>query len=154
MPAFSRPASRPSSLSLLCESGIERELNVAATNAERNRSIQVNESQARGAPRMSRAMSVPPSASLLTPEKIEITVQKGIVETSNTMKKGKSFTLVDQDYGPDSRKDGGGISLGFIEDLIGNLANTMKFSIFQLEENRQSLALETREHKGSQLVLM
>ncbi len=155
MPALSRPSSRPSSSSsLLRGSGIERELNVAATNAEKNRCIQVNESPSRKSLRLPRAMSAPPSASEFRPDKNERTTQKGIVENSKTMKKSISFTLVDQDCNPDSRQDGGGLSLGVVEHLIGNLANTIKFSIFPQEESRPSLALETREHNGSQLVLM
>ena len=160
MPAFSRPTSRPSSTSIILgESCIERELIVAASNAEKNRSIQVNELQTRGTVRPPRAMSVPPIASKLMLEKADRKFKKRIV-VDPKMKTGVSFSSADQDYqdlppNPDSRQGrGGAISLGIIDDLMDNLTNTIKVSIFQLEENRKSLALETRGHNGSQLVLM
>jgi hypothetical protein len=154
MPAVSRP----SSLSLLGDSCIERELNVAATNAERNRSIPISKSPRRESSRSQRATPSPPEFMY---EKVDSRAKKGTAEVSKKIEdKYQPLALVDQESmdtprSRDSRQDNGvGLSLGSIEDLIGNWANSIKDAIFRANEAKQSFAVETREHNGDQLVLM
>ncbi len=145
------------SVSRLPDARIERELKVAAVNAEKNRSIQINKQQQREPPRFQRALPALPTLPELTVEKVDALTKTGAVDVSKQLK-DICFTLVDQDSldMPESGRqvNDGEISMASIEDLIRNWANTITFFIFQQNKTKQSFVVETREHQGGQLVLM
>ncbi len=160
MPAVSRPLTTR----LLGESGIERELNIAATNAKKNRSIQISKPQRNEAPRIQRTISAHTAHTISpeqTPERVDMRAKKETIDNSKKMaERSKSFTFADQNsldtpQSPESGQDKeGGISLGSIEDLIGSWTNTFRFSIFQPEETKKSFTVETLEYNGNRLVLL
>ncbi len=161
MPALSRP----SSLSPLAESCIERELSVAAENAEKNRSIELNKEKRTETRRVQLSLSET-TAFERASEKPDLFARNEIIELSGKSRNDCKHVLkiveqgsLDSSHSHDNSEksqdySSGVFSLGTIEGLIGNWANAINFAIFQEQDTKQNWIIEIRANNGDQLVLM
>jgi hypothetical protein len=171
---FPRSPSNLSKLQLHSDSFIKREFDAASSNAEKNRSIQVNMNKSRPSqtevtsPRPNhKASSVRPTPTppVTSPVYEEVDLNVAVPSSRNGVSTSSRVQIKRPDFSdealneeePENHKQGDtrGISLAPLEDLFDQWTNIIKGAIFpQHEENKQTAGFETLVHNGNCLVLL